>query len=50
MIRLVDFLLSLLGILFLSPIMFLLLIAGLFDIGSPLFLSLELEGIKSYLH
>ena len=41
MIRLVDFMLSLLGILFLSPIMFLLLIAGLFDIGSPLFFQLR---------
>lgn len=41
MIRLIDFLLSFLGILFLSPIMFLLLIAGLFDIGSPLFFQLR---------
>jgi lipopolysaccharide/colanic/teichoic acid biosynthesis glycosyltransferase len=42
MIRLIDFLLSLLGILFLSPIMVVLLILGFFDTGSPLFFQLRM--------
>jgi len=42
MIRLIDFLLSLLGILFLSPIMAVLFIFGFFDTGSPLFFQLRM--------
>lgn len=37
MIRLIDFLTSLLGLIILSPIIFILFILGLFDTGSPIF-------------
>jgi O-antigen biosynthesis protein WbqP len=37
MIRLLDFVFSLLGLLILSPIIFILLILGYFDTGSPIF-------------
>jgi lipopolysaccharide/colanic/teichoic acid biosynthesis glycosyltransferase len=37
MIRLIDFLLALFGLVFLSPVLFLLLIAGWLDTGCPLF-------------
>lgn len=37
MIRLFDFLFSFLGVLFLSPIMLVLYVIGLFDTGSPVF-------------
>ncbi len=38
MIRLFDFILSLIGLIILSPLLFLLLIFGLFENGSPIFL------------
>lgn len=38
MIRLLDFLLSLFGLLFMSPFLVILYIVGLFDTGSPIFI------------
>ncbi|MGF1839419.1 sugar transferase [Vibrio atlanticus] len=37
LIRLLDFLLAFFGLVFLSPVLFILVIVGLFDTGSPIF-------------
>jgi lipopolysaccharide/colanic/teichoic acid biosynthesis glycosyltransferase len=42
MIRIFDFLFSFFGLLFLSPIFVLILIVGLFDTGSPLFIQVRM--------
>ena len=49
MIRIFDIIFSLIGLLILSPIMFLLFIIGLFDTGSPLFNQVRLgKGKKPF--
>ena len=50
MIRLFDVLLSLTGLIILLPILVLLLIFGLYENGSPMFLQKELGIIKNYLY
>ena len=42
MIRIFDFLFSLIGLIFLSPLIILIFFIGLFDIGSPLFIQIRL--------
>ena len=42
MIRFLDIVLSLFGLLFLSPVMLILLVAGIFDTGSPVFRQIRL--------
>jgi O-antigen biosynthesis protein WbqP len=50
MIRLIDFLLSLIGIIVFSPILALLFLIGFFDTGSPLFVQLRMGKNKKLFH
>ena len=50
MIRLLDFLLSFIGIIVFSPILIVLLLMGFFDTGSPLFFQLRMGKNKRLFH